>query len=430
MKKLLTLGIGILVAGAVLTVTPVPKAAAATPPDSCFQFAAGTITYYYDNEGNNGANPACPRNVDIPSTIGGVPVTVIGNYAMSSMNLTAVTLPAGLTTINQRAFSDNMLTNVTIPSTVTIIGNLAFINNKLTSLTIPDAVTDINNAFGANQLETVTLGKGITALEDSAFALNRLKSVVIPSNVTSIDRSAFMMQNTYGGIIDGYDNPAVSLWQNAASAQAAYDGMWYAQLYTEDPSNPSNFQDGYINEAYYSGYDANGNGTQNDSFGGHLINPAGTALHYVDKDGNVLQSPVSYVGKTADDRLLDDYMAKTGPAVPAPADPYAPTPAETTAIRAALAAYWSLGASVSFTAPAIAGYTTPDPSTQTFSLTSIMTDHNFVYASPTTDTGTGTGNDDTLADTGSNMPLIVTVLSLITGLGVFVLARSLKQNML
>ncbi len=76
---------------------------AATPPDSCFAFESGTgtITDYYDYEDNNPINPACPRDVDIPSTIGGVGVVAI----------TGPNLWSG-------AFTNNGLTSVTMsPST-------------------------------------------------------------------------------------------------------------------------------------------------------------------------------------------------------------------------------------------------------------------------------------------------------------------------
>jgi hypothetical protein len=58
------------------------QAKAITPPDGCFAISgttAITITDYYDYEFNDPANQACPRAVDIPGDIRGVPVTSIGN---------------------------------------------------------------------------------------------------------------------------------------------------------------------------------------------------------------------------------------------------------------------------------------------------------------------------------------------------------------
>ena len=78
-----------------------------------------TITDYYENEFDNAANPACPRDVDIPSTIGGVSVTTIGSafecsdgfcverYAFFEAGLTSVTIPASVTTIERRTFEGN-----------------------------------------------------------------------------------------------------------------------------------------------------------------------------------------------------------------------------------------------------------------------------------------------------------------------------------
>ena len=119
---LATLGL-ILLAGGVLTaqnllVSP-QTAQAATPPDSCFAFNAGTgtITDYYDHEGNNSANPACPRSVDIPSTIGGVAVTSIGSYAFSFNQLTSLTIPSSVTSIGGWAFAANSIRDITLPTT-------------------------------------------------------------------------------------------------------------------------------------------------------------------------------------------------------------------------------------------------------------------------------------------------------------------------
>ena len=73
------------------TLIPSPKVEAVTPPDSCFVFDAGsgTITDYLWYEGNTFGNPDCPRALDIPSTIGAVPVTGFAEYAFDSKDLPA-----------------------------------------------------------------------------------------------------------------------------------------------------------------------------------------------------------------------------------------------------------------------------------------------------------------------------------------------------
>lgn len=116
-------------------------------PDACFAFNSGTITDYYDNEGNNSANPACPRDVVIPAQIGGT----------------------DLTSIASSAFYNNQLTSVNFPNSVTHIGNVAFRDNQLTSVNIPDSVTSISTyAFSGNPLVTASIKTG-TALGSNAF---------------------------------------------------------------------------------------------------------------------------------------------------------------------------------------------------------------------------------------------------------------------
>ena len=162
---------------------------------SCFVLdSIGTILDYYDNEDNDPANPACPRDVIIPDAIDGVVITAIGDRAFYNNNnrLTSVTIPDSVTTIGHEAFFGNNLTSVTIPDSVTTIGSYAFSGNRLTSVTIPDSVTTIgNSAFQGNSLTSVELGSSVTTIGESAFSTNSLTSVVIPDSVTTIGSSAF-----------------------------------------------------------------------------------------------------------------------------------------------------------------------------------------------------------------------------------------------
>jgi len=86
--------------------------------------------------------------VEIPATIEGDPVKIIGDSAFESCtSLTSVTIPDSVTAIGEGAFySCTSLTSVIIPDSVTIIGHFAFDNcTSLTSVTIPDSVTNIGN---------------------------------------------------------------------------------------------------------------------------------------------------------------------------------------------------------------------------------------------------------------------------------------------
>ena len=116
-------------------------------PDACFAFNSGTITDYYDSEGNDSANPSCPRDVVIPAQIGGADVTSIGSYAFMDNQLTSVTIPDSVTSIGSSAFRNNQLTSVTIPDSVTSIGSYAFYNNPLATASVKTGTTLGSNAF-------------------------------------------------------------------------------------------------------------------------------------------------------------------------------------------------------------------------------------------------------------------------------------------
>ena len=203
-----------------------------TASESDFVFSQGTITGY------TGAGGV----VDIPSTIGGVPVAVIGvsafadnsnitsivipasvsvvnDYAFSGMSsLTSATIGNGVTYVGEDAFSYNdaltsvtigasvqviglgafrfnkNLTSVTIPGSVTFIGSRSFDNNpSLTSVTIANAKADISDyAFRGNaKLATVSLGNGVKSIGPSAFDGAALTAVTIPGTVTRIGEKAF-----------------------------------------------------------------------------------------------------------------------------------------------------------------------------------------------------------------------------------------------
>jgi|GEM_PF-3768560 len=134
--------------------------ASAIVSEACFSYTTNnnevTITDYYDNENNDSGQPACPRAVDIPSTIGGVNVTTIGYYAFFNNQLTSLTIPSSVTTIGNSAFSNNQLTSLTIPSSVTNIGSSAFYNNQITTVIIDGNNVSIagSSIFARNNIIT------------------------------------------------------------------------------------------------------------------------------------------------------------------------------------------------------------------------------------------------------------------------------------
>ena len=166
---------------------------------------------------------AISGTVWVPATLGGCPVTSIGQNALSGCSqLTSVIIRDGVTSIGENAFSGcSQLTSVIIPDSVTSIGAGAFSGcTKLASATFPDSVTRIgynvleNTAYrnnpsnwedgmlyvGKHLLEAqpslsgeCAIRAGTKTVADSAFwNCESLTSIIIPNGVTSIGDSVFL----------------------------------------------------------------------------------------------------------------------------------------------------------------------------------------------------------------------------------------------
>jgi prepilin-type N-terminal cleavage/methylation domain-containing protein len=149
------------------------------PEDSCFTYESNdtgiTITSYTCGATSSDLSDGKYVDIIIPSTINGQTVTQIGSSAFYPTTNTA-----------------SYISSVVIPDSVTMIGDYAFQSNQLTSVTIPSSVTTIGwSAFYNNQLTSVTISEGVTTIGMSAFGGNKLTSVVIPNSVATIGGYAF-----------------------------------------------------------------------------------------------------------------------------------------------------------------------------------------------------------------------------------------------
>ncbi len=215
-------------------------------------------------------------NLVIPSKIGGVNVTKIGNSAFYCCSLVSVTIPDSVTEIGSWAFGAcTSLVSVNIPDSVTEIGYGAFqdctnlkrfnvdknntayssqngvlfnmdkttllqypagktdkaydISNSVTKIgerafyectslknvTIPYGVTEIGYGvfFGCTSLESVTIPNSVTEIGDWTFSWCRsLESVTIPDSVTEIGDYAFF--NCTSLTIYGYSSSAAEKYAN------------------------------------------------------------------------------------------------------------------------------------------------------------------------------------------------------------------------
>lgn len=115
-----------------------PSSEPPPPPTatSCFRFWLNTstnqyvINQYYKNQDNDPAKPACSRDVVIPSTLNGLPITTIGFNAFKGSRLTSASIPDSITRIDNYAFYGNKLATIVIPDSVTRIGSIAFGDNS------------------------------------------------------------------------------------------------------------------------------------------------------------------------------------------------------------------------------------------------------------------------------------------------------------
>lgn len=213
-------------------------------PASCFAFSGGIITNYYNNQSNSSSNPACPREVIIPSTIGGSAVTSIGSSAFSGKNLDSVYIPDSVTTIGGYAFQSNVLSSVVIPHSVTSLGGYAFRYNRLTSVSIPNysSILSSPGIFTGNKLASVTIPDQVTAIANYVFSENELTSLTIPPSVTSIYIQAFASNRiaevtipssvTYLGSSNFASNPGVACSFPSGLSNATNQGCATVTYYT------------------------------------------------------------------------------------------------------------------------------------------------------------------------------------------------------
>ena len=146
--------------------------------------ASAATEGYYTYEVENGeatitdVDQSISGDVVIPSTLGGYPVTAIGNRAFrEAAFIKKITIPEGVETIGRYAFDSCFLVEeITVPDSLVVISKGAFYNCYLLEKFIISEKT--------SDLETI---------EADAFACCiSLKEFIVPESVTSIGNTAFL----------------------------------------------------------------------------------------------------------------------------------------------------------------------------------------------------------------------------------------------
>ena len=155
----------------------------------------------------------------IPTTLGGMKVTNIGDNSFENFHGRRVVIPDGVISIGANAFKNSSnLEEIVIPPSVSFFGASAFrgtawldtkmkkdhivvVNRILiaagyigTDLVIPDGVTCIGDGALRDKigLYSVTIPEGVARIGDFAFYnCTSLETISIPSSLTSFGQSAF-----------------------------------------------------------------------------------------------------------------------------------------------------------------------------------------------------------------------------------------------
>ncbi len=164
------------------------------------------------------------KELKIPATLGGKPVTEIWEKAFSmqgagiyDVSMDKVVIPEGVKRIGEMAFFEcGELSSVVLPGSLESIGEGAFYRCALRKVKIPASVSVIPaNCFAQCQWMTeVEIPEGVTEIREDAFYNSSLKKISLPASVTEIDPTAFSKLQYLTSFTVSPENPVYSGWEN------------------------------------------------------------------------------------------------------------------------------------------------------------------------------------------------------------------------
>ncbi len=204
----------VIVVAVAFALTAVFALASAQPAFADYS-APYTYTVYPDHTvGLDKCDPDAAGTLNIPSTLGGYPVTFIDHGAFfNCTEITTVTIPAGVTDVafNSFMYCTN-LKSISFPNTITALGDGVFAYcSHLTSVDLPDGLTTLQSGMfdHCSALSTVDIPGRCTSIGSFAFqSCTSLSTITIPPSVSDVGQEAFKSSGVHAAWFRG-DAPTI-----------------------------------------------------------------------------------------------------------------------------------------------------------------------------------------------------------------------------
>ena len=146
-----------------------------------------------------GIGTCTDRDILIPSTHNGLPVSSIQNRAFATAiardKMDSIVIPSSIQSIGEYAFAETSLRSVTIEGNPSLGAYIFYDCRYLTTVNLSNSLTTIGELmfFACDSLQRITIPNSVTVIKSSAFqSCDNLSYVFLGSNVERIESSAFI----------------------------------------------------------------------------------------------------------------------------------------------------------------------------------------------------------------------------------------------